>query len=244
MDTFLNMANSMENHLKRYGLPNEVGFSFLALLPSEPAEEISKHVTELLVKDGMDRMSKHEFYLWIANHMLRSRIKLPTVKAYDLFLSSLEAKYDIHLMKPDRYTAILHRLRGFEQRGRSGDDTSQDTWMQRKNLLRRLEGLEKMMFKPSLEILLNRKSGELVLDDELLGYRAKDVETKTLSDRKAGKEGPVFDAIACLHTGMLFGTRLRVSGTSEIDNIASLLTTLPDLQRWIEAMANLRCWKL
>ena len=55
------------------------------------------------------------------------------------------------------------------------------------------------------------------------------MENKTLSHRKSGKEEPVFDAVACSHTANLLGVRLRAKGTTEIENISSLLTTLPTL---------------
>lgn len=84
-------------------------------LISDASDEIAKHVTELLVKDGMDQLTKDEFLLWVANHIIRSsriNIKLPTTKAYDEFLTSLEARHGVTLMKkPDRYyTAVLLRL--------------------------------------------------------------------------------------------------------------------------------------
>ena len=39
-------------------------------------------------------------------------------------------------------------------------------------------------------------------DDELLGSKANDVETKVLSNRKLGGEGPVSDCVAdsCVNT--------------------------------------------
>ena len=229
IDTFVNMASNLEEYLSRYGLPDEMGYSFMALLSSEAAELIAKQSTELLVKDGYGRMSKDEFYHLIATHLIRSRIKLPTKLAYDEFLEALEIKHGIKLMKPDRYTTCIHRLRGYPLQGRSGFDSS-DCWFQRNNLLRRLEPIEKMMFEQSRQILMNTKGGELVLDDELLGSRAKDVETKTLSHRKAGKEGPVFDAVACSHTSAVLGVRLRVRGCSELDNITELLSVFPTIR--------------
>ena len=68
--------------------------------------------------------------------------------------------------------------------------------MQRGVLLRNLAPLEKELFSKSVETLLCRSDGNLVIDDELIGSRAKDVESKALSHRKAGKEGPASDAIA------------------------------------------------
>ena len=85
------------------------------------------------------------------------------------------------------------------------------------------------MFEPSIEILLNKKSGELVLDDELVVSRAADVESQNHSDRKAGKDGPVAEAIADSHLGINDGFRLRLSGETTIDNIQLLLNRLPTL---------------
>lgn len=79
-------------------------------LISDASDDIAKHVTELLVKDGMDQLTKDEFLLWVANHIIRSsriNIKLPTTKAYDEFLTSLEARHGVTLMKPDRYYTAL-----------------------------------------------------------------------------------------------------------------------------------------
>ena len=56
-----------------------------------------------------------------------------------------------------------------------------------------------------------------------------DVETKTLSDRKAGKEGPVTDCVSCSLTNILYGSRLRVKGVSQADNVYTLIGTLPSL---------------
>ena len=86
------------------------------------------------------------------------------------------------------------------------------------------------MFEPSIDILLNKTSGELVLDDELIGSRAGDVESQNHSDCKAGKDGPVADAVADSHLGINFGFRLRLSGESELDNIRQLLDRLPTLK--------------
>ena len=97
------------------------------------------------------------------------------------------------------------------------------------NRLRKMEILEDKMFQTSVNILMNKKSGELVLDDELIGSRSNDVECKTLSHRKSGKEGPVVDAIADSHVGCLLGMQLRVKGESELDNVMKLFERFPTL---------------
>lgn len=55
------------------------------------------------------------------------------------------------------------------------------------------------------------------------------MENKTLSDQKAGKEGPVTDLIACSHLGVVLASRICVKGVKVIDNIHSLCQTLPKL---------------
>ena len=75
--------------------------------------------------------------------------------------------------------------------------------MQKKNRLRKLDNLEELMFQLTLDIIMNRKSGAVVLDDELIGSRARHVNQarQTHSLRKAGKDGIVADCFAGAHTG-------------------------------------------
>jgi hypothetical protein len=99
--------------------------------------------------------------------------------------------------------------------------------MQQKNRLRNLEPLEELLFEPTVELLLNKKGGEIVLDDELIGSRAGDAESRNHSQRKAGKDGPVVDAIADSHAAVVMGMRLRLSGESGYENIEKLTERLP-----------------
>ena len=77
-------------------------------------------------------------------------------------------------------------------------------------MLRELEPLEKVIFTQSIDTLMHRCNAHLVTDDELIGSRAKDAKRKTVSNRKAGKEGPVADCVACSFTSVLYGVRLRI----------------------------------
>lgn len=57
------------------------------------------------------------------------------------------------------------------------------------------------------------------------------VELKTLSNRKAGKEGPVSDcrSDSLTSTSVLCGMHIRVKGESQSDNVKELLRTIPPL---------------
>ena len=58
---------------------------------------------------------------------------------------------------------------------------------------------------------------------------SSDVECKPLSNRKAGKEGPVVYVIADSHLGCLLGMRLRVKRETELSNTMHLFDHFPTL---------------
>jgi hypothetical protein len=229
-ESFIHMADSVTTHCTRYGKDNDNPSVFITLFSRSAAEMIQTHTTEQLVKDGYGPLTVSELYQFVATMLILSRIRTPTKKAYQEFSPFIEAKHKVKMMSYDRYTQICKRLRGYKILNRRGDDDADDVWLQQKNRLRQLEPLEKVMFEPSIEILLNKKSGELVLDDELVGSRASDVESQNHSERKVRKDGPVADAIANSHLGINYGFRLRLSGESTIENIQKLLNPLPTLK--------------
>jgi len=224
------IESNMSSHLNRFGLDHDDPNTFMSLLNPEVAEKLREHLSEQLVKDGKQPVRTiAELYEVIATFLIRSRFRLSTPVAYKQFLLPLEKSENITLTSQSRFVDIIPRIRGYDVSGRSGDDTLEDTWMQDKNRLRNLEELEEKMFAPSIKLIMNKRSGELVLDDELIGSRSNDVECKTLSYRKAGKEGPVVDAIADSHLGCILGMRLHVKGETELSNIMSLVNRFPTL---------------
>lgn len=120
-------------------------------------------------------------------------------------MEPLATRHGFSLMDMNRFNNILTSIRGYDVTSRTGD-CRDDAWLQRKNLLRNLNELEQKVFKRSMDWLFNRESGSLVVDDWLVSSRAKDVEAKTYSDRKAGKDGCVAHCLAdstiCLLLGM------------------------------------------
>ena len=75
--------------------------------------------------------------------------------------------------------------------------------------------------------MLDKKNGLLVLDDELVSSHATDVELKTVSDCKSGKEGPVFNYISNSQIGTLFAMQLRTKGVSCEENCKKVMETVP-----------------
>ena len=90
-----------------------------------------------------------------------------------------------------------------------------------------IHGLEDLVFKKSVRDLINKENGFLVVDDELISSRAMDVEVKTISNRKTGKEGPVSDCVSCSLLDIMYGMRLRTSSISQKDNVMDLIGNLP-----------------
>ena len=137
--------------------------------------------------------------------------------------TAIQRKFE--LMPKDRYNEILHSLRGFEVPMRNAQD-KELMWIKQGNMLHHLELLQEAMFHNS-SILFNKQQGFLTYDDELIASRADDVESKTLSDRKAGKEGPVVDCVTNAQTSVMHAMKLRLKGVSELDRLKLIISQLP-----------------
>ncbi len=66
-----------------------------------------------------------------------------------------------------------------------------------------------------------------MLDGELIASKGEDVESKLLSDRKSGKEGPATDVISDCFLQIILGMQLRTIGESQLVNVENLLDTMP-----------------
>ena len=65
------------------------------------------------------------------------------------------------------------------------------------------------------------------MGNKLISTRADHIESKSLSNRKTGKEAHVLDFVACSFINVMYGTRLRVRGEHQEDNVEDLLSNLP-----------------
>ncbi len=92
-----------------------------------------------------------------------------------------------------------------------------------------MEELEKVMFAPCSNKLI---SGELQLDDGLIGSSASAIESENHSDRIAGKDGPCAGAVACPHKGFLHSFHLHLSDESGLENITKMF----DRFLWIDLL--------
>ena len=154
----------------------------------EPAiDKIVDFTTQSLIASGKTATNKHELWTFFGTTFLRSAFNISTTLAWK---EMENGSAGFVLMDIRRYHSILNNLSGYDMIGRSPENANAQ-WMQQSNLLRNMNGLERSFFERSVTHLLNKRNGVLVIDDELISSRASDVETKTISNRKSGKEGPV-----------------------------------------------------
>ena len=134
-------------------------------------------------------------------------------------------------------TSVISNLCGHKVVGRCGDD-GDDVWLKRMNRLGKMAVIEEHIFESSVELVLNKKSCIVTLDDELIlmgsQAQAKDVECKKLINKKAGNDGPVADCVADSCTAVMFGMKLRVKGKTELDNATILFARLPTITHMAE----------
>lgn len=174
-----------------------------------------------LVKAREHTVTEKEMWQFVATMIFRQSFNMPKEMAFDAMAALLP---DIDLLTPKHYSTLMSSLRGYDVVGRTADEGTR-IWFKQSNLLRKMEDIEKLLFSQSNKILLSRRMSGVVfvLDDELVASRANDVELKTLSNRKSGKEGPVADCLSCSLTNVMFGMRLRVKGEAQQTNITKLL---------------------
>ena len=99
--------------------------------------------------------------------------------------------------------------------------------MEQNNILCQIHPIELLFFERTILVMLDKKNGLLVLDEELVSSRATDVELKTVSDHKSGKERPVADCISNSQIGTLFAMQLRTKGVSCEENCKNVMETIP-----------------
>jgi hypothetical protein len=75
-----------------------------------------------------------------------------------------------------------------------------------------------------------------VLDDEMIGSKALDVETKIVSDCKAVGEGPTCDCICDSFFQFVLGIRIKTVADSQLVNVEKLLDYLPPVDENVQSM--------
>ena len=226
VDTFLHNAKAMEIHLNRHGQVNNSMNRFCALVPNSVIKDLVTYTSKQLVADGKQstnaiELRRHILLSWICNLSNVSSKKL-----WQTDLARNAVHYKFSLPPHDRFSDLHGSLRGFLLEGRRGDND--DVWNQKRRLFSKLRNIEKSLFEPSLK-LMNKNGAVITIDDELVASKDRTIERKTVTDRKRGSEGPVYDGAVDACDNKMYAARLRAKGESEVENMEQLMSTLPDV---------------
>ena len=192
------MVSKMSSALKSRGQEHNCVNAFNYLLPEHIVSKLCDATTQHLVNNDNDPLEDTaEYYEFIATKMLRSRFRMSTSQAFEIMKGEAK-KHKFALMDLSRYEAIVH-CTGYPTTADELDTSlnTADTWAQERRKFRSFAEFEKIFFQRSIEIMLNKHNGKLVVDDELIASKSVDVELKCVSQRKQGKEGPIADCISC-----------------------------------------------
>jgi hypothetical protein len=97
------------------------------------------------------------------------------------------------------------------------------TWNSQRDQTHRLGEFEKAAFNMSCKVFLTPLYTLATLDDDLYGTRSSDNQVKTLSSRKADKEGHCADALADALFRITFMVRFRRRGEAQSLSVSKLL---------------------
>jgi hypothetical protein len=195
-------------------------FTFLL---SSGLEYIIEYLNESLTRMGLNKTSMHEFRRFIGTLLLLGSFNLSTEQSWDL----MEKITNNKVMSNERFNEIMKNLRGFEVSMRHGGGRS-STLCDQKDKFQFFHFLEDHIFERSRGIFFPRdRGGCYVLDDELISLKAVDIEVKTLSSRKSGKEGSTVDVLCDSFFQLIVGMRLQTSSETQEENVKQLLSTLP-----------------
>ncbi|SPQ96822.1 unnamed protein product (mitochondrion) [Plasmodiophora brassicae] len=128
--------------------------------------------------------------------------------------------FKLPVMDRTRFLELLSSIRGYAQVGRTG---SWDAGWNTTEVTHQFQSMLDELFEESRHIFVDLHNSWLVSDDELVGCRAKTVPVKTVTGRKAGKEGQIVDVVADTFSRVVLASQLRGRKARVADTCKSLL---------------------
>ena len=239
-DVKIDMQGSfLDDHLsaRAFDYVQGVKNKFTSKLASNRLEATEIHVFTLLMGAALDHLmgltgeslnnaglaplSANEFRRFIGTLFLSSSFNLCVEDMFSLMDRLTEGQS----MSLPRFREVLHNLKGVETMFRDG---STGQWTDQRNKLGGLHPLEVIMFERAIFYLYDEVNSALAYDDEMIGTKAKDIEVRSLSDRKAKGEGCTIDVLCDAHFQFMLAARLRTVAANQIQNMVKLLERIPD----------------
>jgi hypothetical protein len=183
------------------------------------APKLREYTTISLTNSHKQPVLEDEFWKFIGTFLLYCTApgtSLSPSRKFEIMVCIAD-KCGLDIMSKSRFDDIVHHVAAKDPQTKGSPTRKQQT-----RQLNDLDKLNDLAFQESRK-LLDPASAVLVMDDELHGSRAQDVELKTVSDRKAGREGPVHDKLVDSMLSFVYGRRLRKKGESSEANSYELL---------------------
>jgi len=192
-----------------------------SLLMGPAFEHLMGLTEESLNNAGLAPLSANEFQPFMGTLFLTSSFNL----CEDDMFALMDRLTDGASMSLECFREILKSIRGIDA---MFGDGSAGEWTVQRNTLRGLHPLEQLMFEQAIYYFFDSVNSSLVYNDEMIGTKAKDVEVRSLSDRKTAGEGCTVDVVCDAHFQFMLGMKLRTVVTNMVQNMEKLLDRLPD----------------
>ena len=97
------------------------------------------------------------------------------------------------------------------------------TWISRRDMKQQLDAFERLSFHTTCKVFVTPVHMFATLDEDLYETRASDNQVKSISKRKADREGQTADAIADVLFPATLAVRFRRRGWKQSDNFQQLI---------------------
>eukprot|EP00515_Schizochytrium_aggregatum_P005539 CAMPEP_0202046726 /NCGR_PEP_ID=MMETSP0963-20130614/1476_1 /ASSEMBLY_ACC=CAM_ASM_000494 /TAXON_ID=4773 /ORGANISM="Schizochytrium aggregatum, Strain ATCC28209" /LENGTH=1146 /DNA_ID=CAMNT_0048611395 /DNA_START=175 /DNA_END=3614 /DNA_ORIENTATION=+ len=158
-----------------------------------------------LRKNKMLDLSESELMVFIAMYLFLEMTSWSFTVAISHLRADLLQSLQKLILTEDRYNEILG---SFSAQQSSMVDSSSEVWDGEHDHVKEFRKFETEVLAMSRQIMAFNDLA-LTIDDELIGSRAGDVQSKTIAHRKAGKEGLKNDAIAESTSRVLLAVKHR-----------------------------------
>ncbi len=186
IDTYLNNAEAMKKHLETQGLENNDFTRYMTLLPNTVIEQLVQFTNEQLVASKFPSTNAWELRKMLALVWVRGLYNYSSDLLWSEELPHIANRKKFHIPTHKRFLQVTRSLRGFSLLGRRGDHD--DVWNQRNTTFDRLQTMAHLIMEPTQK-LLNRKGGNVTIDDELIPSRSrKDVDKKPLANESGERK--------------------------------------------------------
>ncbi|CDF37457.1 unnamed protein product [Chondrus crispus] len=211
------------SQLKTARVANEVNSTragHLILLMDDVLQHCRKWMNEHIALHslGTHPIGLDDLYRYVAVLLTSHLTGLSFEKTVDLFTRLNCNPPSTHRVRFISRNNLAHSATG---RGRG-----ESAWSAQRDETQYLDAFEKAAYEMTRKIFLSPVHTFATLDDDLYGTRARDNQVKTLSMRKADREGHAADAIADALFCVTIAVRFRRRGEPQSTNVLELICTL------------------